>query len=352
MTLLEDTAPHSREARRSGRRRNRRVLLGIAVAALLIAVVPLAWFWYQLDPPGGSGATRTVEIADGWGTGRIADELADRGVIGSALAFRAYARLTGAGPFRAGRYELREDMGVRPAIAALELAPELSYRELALPPGLTLEMIAARVGEVPGLDAQRFLEVARSGVIRSRFQPADVSSLEGLTWPDTYYVSEHEDEADVLRTLVATFDRRAGALGLRDAPDPYRTVTIASLVQTEAKLDEDRPLIAAVVENRLRDDMPLQIDATLLYARGSRDGPLTDADFARDSPYNTYWVKGLPPTPISTVSAASLEAALHPASVAYEYYVLIDESGKHRFAETFAEHERNVAEARAKGLLG
>ncbi|MBM3676139.1 MAG: endolytic transglycosylase MltG [Actinobacteria bacterium] len=352
MTLLDDPAPPTRRARRGDRRRNARVLIGVLGSLALVGLVALGWFWYQLDPPGAAGDRVTLEVEDGWGVDRIASELADRGVIGSPLAFRAYARLTGAGPFRAGRYELREDMGVRPAIGALEAAPAQTYAKLALPPGLTLDMIAARVGALPGLDAARFSEVARSGTIRSEFQPADVSSLEGLTWPDTYYVSEHEDETDVLRTLVRTFDEKATALGLGSAPDPYHVVVVASLVQTEAKLDEDRPLIAAVVENRLRDDMPLQIDATVLYARGTREGALTDADFALDSPYNTYRVKGLPPTPISTVSAASLSAALAPASVPYEYYVLIDESGKHRFAQTYAEHERNVAEARAKGLLG
>jgi UPF0755 protein len=106
-----------------------------------------------------------------------------------------------------------------------------------------------------------------------------------------------------------------------------------------------------VVDNRLRDGMPLQIDATLLYARGSREGPITQADYDRDSPYNTYRTTGLPPTPISTVTATSIDAALHPADVPYKFYVLIDKNGKHKFATTYAEHQRNVAEARRKGLL-
>ena len=179
-----------------------------------------------------------------------------------------------------------------------------------------------------------------------------MTSLEGLTWPDTYFVAKTEDELSVLRTLVRTFDEQATKVGLDASPDPYHVITVASLIQTEAKLDVDRPLIAAVVENRLRDGMPLQIDATLLYARGSRVGAITDADRNSSSPYNTYRVKGLPPTPISTVAAVSLRAALHPADVPYKFYVLIDASGKHAFAVTFAEHQRNVAEARRKGLLG
>jgi UPF0755 protein len=213
-------------------------------------------------------------------------------------------------------------------------------------------MIADEVGKIPGLSRDRFLEVAASGVVRSKFQPSGVTSLEGLTWPDTYYVSKGEDEEQVLRTLVEHFDEEATKAGLASSPDAYRTLVIASLIQTEAKLDADRPQIAAVVENRLRDDMELQIDATLLYARGSRQGPITDEDYERDSPYNTYRNKGLPPTPISTVTKTSIEAALDPADVPYKFYVLIDESGRHKFANTYAEHEKNVAEARRKGLLG
>ena len=185
----------------------------------------------------------------------------------------------------------------------LERPPALQYRKLALIPGLTLDMIADRVGQIPGLSRDRFLEVARSNTVRSKFEPANVTSLEGLTWPDTYYVSKADDETSVLAHAGhASSTSRRPAPGSPTCPDPYRTVIIASLIQTEAKLDEDRPLIAAVVENRLRDDMPLQIDATLLYARGSRVGPITDADYDRDSPYNTYRNQGLPPTPISTVT--------------------------------------------------
>ncbi len=246
---------------------------------------------------------------------------------------------------------MREDMGSADAAATLERPAAQTYRRLALIPGLTLDMIADRVAQLPGMSRDRFLQLAQSGTIRSKFQPAGNNSLEGLTWPDTYYVSKADTEESLLRTLVQHFDAEATKAGLGTSPDPYRTVIIASLIQTEAKLDVDRPLISAVVENRLRDGMPLQIDATLLYARGSREGPITQVDYDRDSPYNTYRNPGLPPTPISTVTATSIDAALHPANVPYKFYVLIDKNGKHKFATTYQEHQRNVAEARRKGLL-
>ncbi len=352
---LDAARTERRPAGSSRRRRPKRRRWLLVVALLTILLLPVlivgAWFWYQTDPPGNPGRRVQVEVRQGWGTSQIGNELARRGVVGSALAFELYVKVFGGGPFQAGTFELRQDMGSSPAAAALERPASLRYRKLALIPGLTLDMIADQVGKIPGLNRDKFLAVARSNTVRSKYEPANVTSLEGLTWPDTYYVSKADTETTLLRTLVKTFDKQATRAGLSSSPDPYRTVTVASLIQTEAKLDEDRPLIAAVVENRLRDRMPLQIDATLLYARGTRVGPITDADYARDSPYNTYKNLGLPPTPISTVTTSSLQAALHPANVPYEYYVLINANGKHAFATTYAEHQRNVAEARRKGLL-
>lgn len=348
-------APARRGRARRRPRRGWAVLVVLALLALPF-VAAAGWLWWQVDPPGGAGEAVTVDVEDGWSVRRIGEELEGRGVIGSALAFELWARATGAGPFLAGRHELARDLGVRAAADALEQPPLVTFERLALPPGLTLPEIAERVGRLPGRSAERFLAVAASGSVRSRYQPPGVTSLEGLLFPDTYLVDENEDETAILSRLVTRFDDMADEVGLAGAPalgvTPYEAVVVASLVQAEAGVEEDRPLIAAVVFNRLRDGMMLQIDATLWYARGRRDGPITNADKLVDSPYNTYRVTGLPPTPILSVTEASLRAVLAPAAVPYRYYVLIDKSGKHRFAETFAEHERNVAEARAKGLLG
>ncbi len=314
-------------------------------------VVAIGWFWYQVDPPGDPGPLVDVQIPKGAGVGTIADRLEARGVIGSALAFRIYARFSGSDTFQAGSYRIHRDLGASAAIDALDRGPRQVYRKLALPPGLRFDEIARRIGRLPGLSAERVLALASAGAVRSVFEPAGVNSLEGLTWPDTYYVERHEDEQKVLGTVVRAFDDHARALGLDAATDPYRAVVVASLIQREAGVDEDRPLIAAVIENRLRDGMALQIDATVVYARGGGSQPLTDADFALPSPYNTYVVAGLPPTPISTVTAPSLTAALHPASVPYLYYVLTDKNGKHAFAETYAQHQANIADARRRGVI-
>lgn len=344
--------PRTRRTRAERRRPKRRGRLFLVLALLMVPFLAVgAWFWYQVDPPGDPGKPVTVQIPKGSGIASIADRLEARGVVGSALAFRVYSQLSGAPTVQAGEYRLRKDLGARGAIDALRHGPRQHFVQLTLPPGLTSEEIAARVGALPGRSAARFRSVAQSGVVRSKFQPPTVTSLEGLTWPETYSISSTENEQAILRTIVDAFDRHGDAVGLGQAADPYRAVVIASLIQREAGVDEDRPLIAAVVENRVRDKMPLQIDATVLYARGGGAAPLTTADFQRASPYNTYLVTGLPPTPISTVTEASLRAALHPAAVPFKYYVLTDASGKHAFAVTFAEHERNIADARRRGVL-
>ena len=338
-------------------RRNRVIAVLILVVGFLAVVVlaPAVWFLYQLDPPGGSGGEVSLMVEEGWGVRTIGDELQDAGVIGSSLAFQVYAGVTGAGPFQAGQYDLRTSLGVRKATGALEDGPDIVFEELLLPPGLRLTEIAERVGELSGRNAQRFLDSAASGVVRSRYQSPEVSSLEGLTYPDTYLVAEHEDEVDILRRLVERFDEVADEVDLTRAADvgltPYQTVIVASLLQSEAGIVEDGPRIAAVVYNRLGDGMLLQIDATVLYAIGERRLNTTPEERAVDSPYNTYRFPGLPPTPISTVTEATLEAALTPADVTFRYYVLIDEDGRHAFADTLEKHEVNVAVAREKGLL-
>jgi len=341
------------------RRHRRRVWTVVAMLVLIPVIVfgsMAGWFVWQLDPPGKSGETVEVRVDDGWSVSRIGDELVDRGVIGSSLVFSVYSRLKSNSDFQAGTYRLKHDMGVRNAVAALEAGPHLDYTELAVPPGLQVSEVASRVGELPGRSGDAFLAAVRSGAKRSKYQPKGNTSLEGLLWPDTYRVADTDDEIDVLGSMVSEFEQHADALGLETATTqgrtPYEILTIASLIEAEAKVDEDRPLIASVIYNRLREGMKLQIDATVLYASGDPSKvTITHDDLEKDSPYNTYTREGLPPTPIGSVSEASLRAALAPADTPYFYYVVGDAEGRHKFAVTGEEHERNVEAARAAGLL-
>jgi UPF0755 protein len=235
-------------------------------------------------------------------------------------------------------------------VAAGSDAPDV---KLLLPPGFTLKQIADRVGQIPGHTAAKFLAAAAAGTSRSKYQPAGTNVLEGLLFPDTYFVGAKETDDSILKRLVSHFDQIADKDGLASSTKvtSYQALIVASLVEKEVKVPEEAPTIAAVIYNRLAKKMQLQIDATLCYAKGGCPPLPTDADKKLTSPYNTYAIAGLPPTPIASVSEVSLKAALAPANVPYLYYVISDSAGHHAFATTNDEQNKNVAAARAKGLL-
>jgi UPF0755 protein len=332
------------------------MLAGLAVVAVLVLGGGV-WVARQLNPPGPPGAPVTVAIPPGTSGVGIANRLDRAGVLSSARVFRIYLRVRGGGGgFQAGEYQLRRRMAMGEVASALRAGPAIRYDRLRIPEGLTLTEIADRVGKLPGRDRTRFLDLARSGEVRSRWQPPGVTTLEGLLFPDTYLITEKEDERAILDRLLRRFDQVAAEVGLAErAParrlDPYQAVVAASLVESEAKVSEDRRLIAAVIENRLEKGMRLQIDATVLYALGRHKSRVLFADLEVDSPYNTYKVDGLPPTPIEAPGRAALSAVLDPAAVDYLYYVLFERNGKHAFATTAGEFERLKAEARRKGVL-
>ena len=361
MTDVEDRTVESGPwvARSAPRRRGR-----ITVVIIVVVLVPLlalggvvGWFFYQLNGHGQPGEVVHVNIERGWGVPRIADQLQDDGVIGSALAFNVYARLHGDSSFQAGTYDLHTNLGVKDAVEELKKGPRIDYVVLRVPPGLWVEQVAERVGNLPGLRAAPFVADTKNNSVRSVFEPEGVNNLEGLLRPDTYKISNSQDEISILQTMVTAFDKKAKKLGVDTADveghTAYDIIKIASLIESEAKVPQDRPLIASVIYNRLRQNMPLQIDSTVIYGRGNpKNRTLTPHDLQSvKSPYNTYTNAGLPPTPIGSVSDASLKAALHPAQTDYLYYVLAGKDGHHAFASTFEEHERNIEAARQAGVL-
>jgi UPF0755 protein len=338
-------------------RRNQRILIVLA-AIILVFVVLGGWVLYELHPPGGAGAPVDVQITKGMGLSEIGDALDNAGVIGSPTVFEVYAKLTGAGPFRAGTYHLHKDLGVSDAIDALQQqnqgSPVAVVKLNVGVPGLRLDQIADMVvKEFPRLSKTKFLAIAHSDAVRSRYEPATVHSVEGLTYPAVYDVTSNVTEQAILEMMVSKFDAVAtdanvvaGAQRLNITP--YQAMIVASLIQREAGVPADRP----DVYNRLKQNMPLQIDATVVYARGGGPGAPTKADLAIDSPYNTYKVKGLPPTPICNFIPENLTAALNPTpNVGFLFYVLIDKSGRHAFSDTYAEQQANITLAKSKGLL-
>jgi UPF0755 protein len=341
------------------RSRRARALVATALALVVVVAGSGVWLLRQIDPPGAPGEPVTVEIPDGTSVGAAAAILEDRDVISSARIFRLYLRVTGRGSFQAGIYrrgELRENMSMGAAASALSSGPEIEYHRVTVPEGFWLEDVAGRVDDLPGLSGAKFLEAAASGAVVSRFQPEGVATLEGLVFPDTYFVAEDETEEGLLRRMVQRFEQVADDVGLEARAaargrTPYELVILASLVEEETKVPRERVIVAGVIENRLARGMLLQVDATIDYAHGEHLTRKLFRHLEIDSPYNTYRNPGLPPTPIAAPGEASLRAAASPERTDFLFYVLTADDGSHAFARTNAEHERNAADARRRGVL-
>jgi len=340
--------------------RRRRLVVGgaLVLVLLLIGGSGVLWFRRQVDPPGRPGAEVLVDVPEGSSTKRISEILDEKGVVGSAGLFRGYVERSKAPPFQAGTYRLRRSSSLQEALTVLERGPEQSFNRLTIPEGLILRQIADRVGAIPGRSAQRFLEVAGSGQIRSRYQPEGSTNLEGLLLPETYNLEDTDDERAIVERMVATFDNAAERVGVDKVAQgglitPYQAVIVASLVEREARVPEDRGMIARVIYNRLRQGMALQVDATLIYAlgkTGDKDVRVLNTDKQVDSPYNTYKVPGLPPGPIASPGRAALAAAVDPPPGPWLYYVVVEPNGKHAFATNLEDHNRNIALAKSRGL--
>lgn len=340
----------------SGRRRWPLILGALVVTGFVVFGVAAMWFQRNVNPPGGPGPEMSITVAPGMSTGEIGRLLEQEGVITSASVFRYFVKLNGLGTVEAGDYTLRRKEDMARVVEVLEGGAAVDKGvPLTIPEALTVAQTADLVGTLPGRSAARFLELATGGTVRSRYQPPDVTSLEGLLLPETYFIVEDDDEEDILRRMVESFDTLATRLDLtagaaRLGVTPYEAVVAASLVEREARVDDDRGKVARVIFNRLAVDMPLEIDATVQFALGKQKEVLLLTDLEIDSPYNTYRNAGLPPGPIAAPGRESLVAALNPTPGNWIFFVVIDDSGRHEFAETFAEHNRNIARAEENGV--
>jgi UPF0755 protein len=220
---------------------------------------------------------------------------------------------------------------------------------LTIPEGYRLTQIAERVREELRISSEQFNRaVAQGDWSLPPYLPDEAESVEGFLFPETYeFRAEGTTATDVIDRLIDQFGAVAEDLPWDNAEalgvTPYEVVTIASMIEEEARVAEERAVIAGVIYNRLQSGMTLGIDATLLYDDPTPDGQLSFSDLEYDSPYNTRIYGGLPPTPISSPGLASLQAALEPAETEFFFYVLCGEDGHHEFAVTNAEHEQNRA---------
>lgn len=356
------------EARHLSRPLGLAVLIVVAVS-LLFGAVGL-WYLHEVNPSGGSGIEATFTVNEGDSIAVISSRLRDEGFISNASVFRWYVARKGGVDLVPGYYQITPKSHMGDIMARLRIPPSATFTKVTFPEGFVLTQMAQRLADkTKRLSAEQFIASANDPSIVSQYRPPAVSTLEGLLFPDTYQVSGDENEAQVVQRMVALLERVARQEGLDDAQklvgvSPYRALIVASMIEREAKLGDDRAKIARVIYNRLEIGMKLQIDATLYY--NSPSGASFSDVKAVDSPYNTYLYKGLPPTPIANPGRAAIDAALRPAPnpssgdpicsgaptpCRYLYYVLSDADGGHTFAATLAQHEANVAVSKAAGLL-
>lgn len=341
------------------RRPGRAVKSLLAVLVALVVLVGGGWFVMDrlqgvltaADYPAGTAQdTTTVVIPSGATLTDIGALLADAGVVESQKAFvraaRGEERATG---IQAGSYLLPTHIPAEEAIAALLDPASRAAERITLREGLTLAQQFDAIVEQSDLPRSDFEALAAdpSGL----GLPAYATGLEGYLFPETYQFGEDPGAELILSTMIDQFERVAAEVGLEQAAtaqgrSPADLVTIASIVEAETRLPQDRPKVATVVENRLAQGMMLQMDSTVKYLAG-RDGRVTttDAERASDDPYNTYKHVGLPPGPIGAPGRESLDAAAHPADGDWLYFVTVDlNTGETKFAATFAEHSANVTQ--------
>ena len=315
------------------------VLLGILAGLAAIAAVAGYFFLTSIGVVGGDDPLGSVEvhIPRGADASEVANLLEEKEVIASALGFRITVYLEGgAADIQAGRYELRRGLSARGALRALAKGPQIDFVNVTFPEGSWLTDFARVLGEETDIPAERFLALVESGGVRSKLQPEGVNSLEGLLWPATYQIVDQDGPRSVAERLVTELENRVAEIGFAQVEatgvSEYEAITVASMIEAEALVDEERAMIARVIYNRLQVGMPLGIDATISYALGEHKTALTESDLAVDSPYNTRLETGLPPTPIGAPGQASLEAAAHPAQGQWLFYVVSDCAGHHAFS--------------------
>lgn len=337
-------------AHRAGGRAGR----GLLIFALVLVLVAVGAFGVYRFASGASGPSRpvSIDIPTGATASQVGDILQQAEVVRSSLAFRIAADLRGLGQsLQAGGYDLLTNMTVPEALDVLEGGPLTETVSLTIPEGLELPEVAGLAAEALGVEPQTFQEAATSGRFTlPPYLPEDSDTVEGFLFPKTYEFPMEVREPQVIGRLLAQFEAEASTLDWGRAEElgltPYEVVVVASLIEREARAPEDRSKVSAVIHNRLREGMALQIDATVQYALPEENRLLTEEDYEYDSPYNTYLHSGLPPTPIANPGLASLEAALNPAPQDYLYFLVVDpDTGAHQFAETYEEFLRLKEEA-------
>ena len=330
----------------------KQLCLTCGTAILLVGLASYyLWLYYQ-TPASTHAQPQTIKIDKGASLRHIATQLDRMGLIRNARMFIIYAALLHKGAhLQAGEYELQSTMSIAQIVDIMRKGGVI-HHTLTIPEGFTVRDIATLIETKKLGKGQRILSLTRDQTFIASLG-LSVSSLEGYLFPETYHVPRDISEHDLLALMVRTLEMRytadIAAKGRNLDMTRHEVLTLASLVETEAQVDTERPLIAAVFHNRLQRGMRLQSDPTVIYALGERfDGNIRKADLNIDSPYNTYRYAGLPPGPIANPGQRAIEAAVSPPSVDYLYFVATGKNGMHQFSLTLREHNNAVRKYQLK----
>lgn len=307
-------------------------LASLATSFAIVAGFAAAWGWQAFNAAGPLAASATVVVPRGAGLEGVAHRLAEAGVIGDSTLFAVGAKLTGkARGLKAGEYLFPAAVSARGALDIIVRGETVVHR-FTVAEGLTSAQIVALLDHADGLDGKIATTPPEGGLL-----------------PETYHYSWGDERSALIARMRHSMDEALARLWAERAPDlpfdtPEQAVILASIVERETGVADERGLVAGVFVNRLKRGMRLQSDPTVAYGIAGGAGlerPLIRADLQAETPYNTYVIDGLPPGPICNPGLASLKAVLQPTPTDYLYFVA-DGSGGHAFSKTLAEHNRNV----------
>lgn len=328
----------------------RKVLAGTVLLLIAVALAGM-WGWRLLieSPPIARAAMPTVEfrVEPGEGMGSVARRLAAEDLVVSARRFRLLARVRGVDRgVHAGTYRLAHGVDPRRLLDDLVAGRVLLVR-LTVPEGWRLDRITEEVESALEVPAEEFTAAVQDPELLKR---VGATSLEGYLYPDTYFFPDGVSGREVVEALVARFEEVWDSMPdeLPLGMDRHGVVTLASIVEAETPVEEEKPHVAAVYLNRLRDGWLLQADPTVRYGLGRFSKRLYFKHLKVDTPYNTYMHPGLPPGPIAAPGRAAIRAVFEPLDPCEDYYFVATGDGGHQFSRTNAEHERAIAAFRAR----
>lgn len=318
----------------------------IVAAAVLLPLLAGGLLAYNIhySVPANAAYPAEVRVESGDSLSTVARKLRERNIISNGWFFSLWARFHGLEKkIHQGLYRFDA------AVAPLEVLERLVngkgiFLSVTIPEGLTLKEIAELLGRMQIADKEKFLAAAEDPKLLASLSLQD-KGLEGFLFPNTYHFTPETPEKEIIAAMVDQFRKQSQPLlaqaGTHLRMTPHEILTLASIIEKETGVESERPLVSAVFHNRLKQNMPLQSDPTVIYGLKDFNGNLTRKDLRDDNPYNTYRIPALPPGPICNPSLSSIKAALQPADVGYLFFVSKND-GTHVFAESIEEHNQNV----------